>query len=666
MADSAIARDVNCLLDPSVSVRKAALLRLEHGVRARGEEEIQELGSDAVIKAILRRFADPSEKCRCLAVSILLSLLEIIPGCVVSLLPYILPVVSERLPLRSLPDEVEFGTKVGQEALLEPSEEVRLLLVRLLTSLLNHAPRLIHPFASEVASIIMVTATDSYPEVLMETMTLLERFTDTMDQKIKPIAKQLVSVILRLLVHNRYKVRVAALRAVHRLVLCGAHESIYDLTAYQDPNLVPIKAFYHPYTKTQYLALLATDKSVAVRKELLWVIASWLMKLDERKQHEVRLVPYVISGFNDSDKEVQALAFQLMEEIGRQYESENENEVRDMKQYFQESTENILIGSEALPPVFKHRPCLGARILVRNCFSVLLYAIDADLHAWTSGTKELSSRFLYTVLIFVEENATMHLEPLCNLFIKACGDLVVQKAILECAKVVGFFVDPSAYLPIILPHLSGELSGQSTIQNAGRTLKILSSFLAGTPSSLLAKHPPDICSSLTEQDLLTSIDSDVNSGIVLSCKAMVAASCEDELALLWIILHAISAAEFSRKPSEMAESVLRDLARASRRESSDKLLADHADSILSMLPDPEFWIMRSLQPFIFRRLLIAGAACGNEILNGLLLPILSGGTGCIAESVRETILSTLGHLEHDINLKLLVDAKTKLSQTEDL
>ncbi|EFJ05272.1 hypothetical protein SELMODRAFT_431728 [Selaginella moellendorffii] len=93
------------------------------------------------------------------------SLLETIPGCMMSLLPYILKISSQ-------------CSRVWNEGRARIDKK-KLYYIRGIPA----SRRL--PL---VASIIMVTATDSYPEVLMETMTLLERFTDTMDQKIKPIS----------------------------------------------------------------------------------------------------------------------------------------------------------------------------------------------------------------------------------------------------------------------------------------------------------------------------------------------------------------------------------------------------------------------------------------------------------------------------------------------
>ncbi|OAE34179.1 hypothetical protein AXG93_1593s1380 [Marchantia polymorpha subsp. ruderalis] len=314
-----INKDVNCLHDPAIDVRYEALHSLHRALlgdfvgevnflseRTTGQEHEVEnhmintglfesadkfawCVEEIVVKPLLKVFGDSSERCRYLAVSMLIALLQSIPESVFPLLPYIVPVISSRLPIKSLPTE-DPASKV-EVILVEKSEDLRLLLVTLLHELLKRSKAMIHPFASDVATILTAAACDSNPDVLMKTFAAMALFGEICSMKLKPVAKQLISVTLRSLAHNRHRVRVAALRAIHRLVLCGAHESIYDLTAFRDPNSVPIKAFYRPDPKTQYLALLAGDRSIQVREQLLKTVGSWLRELDERKEHECRLVP---------------------------------------------------------------------------------------------------------------------------------------------------------------------------------------------------------------------------------------------------------------------------------------------------------------------------------------------------------------------------------------
>lgn len=61
-----------------------------------------------------------------------------------------------------------------------------------------------------------------------------------------------------------WQVRVAALDAIKQAVLLGGHEMIYQLGAFQDPNLVPMAAFYEPTVSVNYLSKLAQDANPQV------------------------------------------------------------------------------------------------------------------------------------------------------------------------------------------------------------------------------------------------------------------------------------------------------------------------------------------------------------------------------------------------------------------
>jgi hypothetical protein len=47
-----------------------------------------------------------------------------------------------------------------------------------------------------------------------------------------------------LLTHNRFKVRVAAIKTIRAIIPTGSHEMILQLVAHRDPNSVAIKSFY--------------------------------------------------------------------------------------------------------------------------------------------------------------------------------------------------------------------------------------------------------------------------------------------------------------------------------------------------------------------------------------------------------------------------------------
>lgn len=72
-----------------------------------------------------------------------------------------------------------------------------------------------------------------------------------------------------------------------------------NLIGFRDPNIVPIKDFYEPSTKYNYLAILVNDRSVKVRETFYEFISDSLTRLPDRYDHESRLIPYFISGLFD-------------------------------------------------------------------------------------------------------------------------------------------------------------------------------------------------------------------------------------------------------------------------------------------------------------------------------------------------------------------------------
>ncbi|MCO5611522.1 hypothetical protein L7F22_065775 [Adiantum nelumboides] len=625
-----ITKHLNGLVDPFGSKRLEALKQLkaillgptqEPGGNKEAEGShgyplaVQHLLEEALAKPLLRRFADSSEKCRLHSISLLSELLMLNPQCIAVLLPYIIPVISERFPLQAVPSNSS-SLSVEPEykgILMEPSEEVRLLLMQLVHLLLKEVKSLIGPFASDIASILMCAAADKDPIVLVEVCSTLKLFAEVMENRLKTVAKNLIFAMLHALAHNRCRVRVAAIQAIEMLVFCGAHETLYQLTAYRDPNVIPISEFYHPSVKTQYLALLASDRSVTVREALLRTVTRWLVELPERREHEIRLLPYVLNGFIDENKELQGLAFDMMECIGQQYEREEEDEIKDVKQYLTEDIEmlEILRKGFQLPSFLKCRPCLGARIMVKRSFSIMLQALGADIQAWQQEPRTLAAKLLYVLLVFVEENATMHLPSLILIMMKTCLDPSINRKIEECAKLVGHFVQPSAFLDILIPRVSGDYFADASIQDKGRGLLVLSWIMQGSRSSSLNSRIPQICSVLTDQDILTSLQREVHASILTIVGVLVESldeTCKHEvITILWILLNANAVGTIIASPChEKVDCSLRKLSTFGCYDSTSGLIAAYVDNIIDLLLPPQLWSPRSLDSIICARLLEEG------------------------------------------------------------
>lgn len=73
--------------------------------------------------------------------------------------------------------------------------------------------------------------------------------------------------------------------------------------------------------------------SAQVRLAFLDCIGNWMLTLRERRDHEARLLPYILSGICDESPAVVQAALQFLDKLGQQYEQEHEAELADMLRF---------------------------------------------------------------------------------------------------------------------------------------------------------------------------------------------------------------------------------------------------------------------------------------------------------------------------------------------
>ena len=104
-------------------------------------------------------------------------------------------------------------------------------------------------------------------------------------------------------VNKHAKVRMAGLKALYSVLFCGVwkfNANIMEhMIGFRDPNLVPIKDFYEATTKLNYFAMFVADRSTVVRDYFYRTMANLMIKLPDKKDHEGRVFPYLISGLYD-------------------------------------------------------------------------------------------------------------------------------------------------------------------------------------------------------------------------------------------------------------------------------------------------------------------------------------------------------------------------------
>ncbi|EFJ44828.1 hypothetical protein VOLCADRAFT_106220 [Volvox carteri f. nagariensis] len=532
----------------------------------------ERLEGDGLGKALLRRFDDPSDTCREMAVTGLLRLLQAAPGAVLSLLPYAFPVVSERVRHR----------EESSKTLTEPCEEVRVALARLLRCLVTLAGKSFGGYAGEAVELVGALCEDPFHVVQEEACGVVVDMNDVLGLRLQPVARQLVAAVLPLTTAKRHRVRVAALQALRPTMHQGAHEMILEMVAWRDPNVIPVKAFYGDDLKVNFCGKLAADPHPAVRREFLAVVGDWMTGLRERLDHESRLLPFVLSALNDEAPEIQADAVGLLERLGIQYEQDHEKDLKDALSYLPEEAHGIgwqapgaagyvygtiAAGEEAtvnggravfvLPGPLRGRPRLGTRRLVQSNFGRVVGALSEELVSWLVEARRRAAALLRTELVLVEEWSEQHLHLVIPALTKvtllnaeehgwswglrgAITDPEVRSLIRDCCAVIGAFTDPELALQLLQPRLMDE--AMADLGHRAAALEVLACVIRGAgPRRTMDPHLGAVLELLTAESLITCEDSRIRKALLEVVEQLVAtcgpACNRHNSQLLWLCLH---------------------------------------------------------------------------------------------------------------------------------
>ena len=249
--------------------------------------------------------------------------------------------------------------------------------------------------------------------------------------------------------------------------------------------------------QVNFCGKLSTDAAPAVRLEFVEALGDWLMHLDERIDHQGRLLPYLVSALTDSHEPVRQRALQHIDSIGALYEKDNEKDLKDIVCYLPSEAHNIgwtpiadvwkgfesvphatgaCIGggdgisskkqgscSALFPEVFCERPRLGARRVVAANFPQIVRGIIGELRGWQSHTSCYAMKLLQAYAVYVEDWMQQHLHELLPALLQAVGkacmehdDEAVDLA-AGCCRLIGVFVTGKVLWATLEPVLSDTL-----------------------------------------------------------------------------------------------------------------------------------------------------------------------------------------------------------------
>ena len=512
---------------------------------------------EVVAKPLLRRFEDPNEKCRELAIATLTHNLGIAKeDGVECLLPYVMPVLGERIRLTG-GSELREIMVIGSDLInlshtnridtydfarltaakgspAERAEEVRLHLVRLVRVIVTHGSHALMPYAQDCCEFILTLTHDPYHEVAIAAVASLREFAEAMNRRIWTVSKILLAAIAPRLGHRRQAVRVATVEALTPLIFNGGHEAILDLCSFRDPNVVAVRAFYGDDTKVNYFGKLITDACPKVRLTFVRAVGTWLLELPERRDHEGRLLPYLMSGLIDEDARVQACALETLTKLGELFIVDHAEDMKDKLYYLPDAAhahgwmdgkvwEAIAEGAVPPPAPFDKRPSLGVRLLVQGTFKGVLNALCDELSSWQEQPRFKAARLLRIFLLCIEDHVATNLEQLLSALCHAhvAEDASIRGAVVAATEILSYFVDPALSIAVLRKRMSP--SYDARIRQA--SLALLTAVVVGaTRVSVIGPYLAGLAGLLEEEGIVETRDTALRMAAVRYCDAVRVAS----------------------------------------------------------------------------------------------------------------------------------------------
>ncbi|XP_065919012.1 dynein axonemal assembly factor 5-like isoform X2 [Dysidea avara] len=315
--------------------------------------------------------------------------------------------------------------RLGQQEITESSEELRLSMITMLTSFMDHCGAKVPPYLNDVVTILQRTLVDPYHEVKKESCNCCCKLAVSAPREFHMEAESLVKPILHSMGHQHSRVRVACIKALGVAIQHGSATSIDDALP--------------------QLAQRLCDQAPSVRASLSVTIGNWLLDLYDRYSYHHKLVPLLLTFFYDEVEEISKSSIEHWDKIGAKYEGENEKDLKDQMDFPQQPN----CPAQLRFPL----PRLGCRVIIQRNFSKILPALLRDLTDWTTNSRIKSSQLLYILLYHLEDHVTQHLQAVFSGLYRSAQDeeQIVVEQTMQCAELIGFYVNPEIWTSFVLP-----------------------------------------------------------------------------------------------------------------------------------------------------------------------------------------------------------------------
>ncbi|XP_078521034.1 dynein axonemal assembly factor 5 [Lissotriton helveticus] len=572
-----LARHLNCLQDDNKATRRRGLCGLRQALLDPGLSgaTLQEVFS-SLLASLLRCLTDPAESCRELSLEVLTEGLRCLPK-PQQTLPYLMPALQQRL---------------GQPTLVEPSEELRLGLVQLLSLTVELCGARLAPYLDEMVRILQRTIVDPFPEVKKESCKCASSYAKSIPEHFHMQSESLIKPLMQTISHQHSKVRVAVIQTTGIVIQYGNGKSVDDVLS--------------------HLAQRLFDDSPQVRQAVMHVVGNWLLELRDRYSYFHKLIPLLLSCFSDEMPDIRQLAANYWEKIGLKWQQENEEDLKDKLDFY----------SSPGPcyPEGVNRPQLGCRELIhRNLFKILP-AISHDITDWVVGTRIKAAQLLAVLLLHAEDHITQHMELILSTLYQACSDeesQVVNNCV-KSAELIGAFVNPEVFLRLIMSALQ-----KSPMPSH---LMVLAAVIRGSSGQMIKPHLINIANVLSKPEICQGSEKVVYLEQLLCCMlSMIKASGENcsEISLqLMKVLVTILAVPTGEDLFNKVEATMRSLAEVQGLATIQDLYRQHMDQLMEWVASThEHWTNFSVERLQFEIIVAQSGPVIGEALHHLM-PIL--------------------------------------------
>jgi hypothetical protein len=529
---SKISKLVNTIKDKEIlkEVKKESMLEI-HKVLVVDKPEIKIEHLEEIIISFNKDFLSfslyfkESEIVREYALKTLIFIYSKLNISIIKILPFVISDLLIKLECNDLegwghlPDDIKPTPSSNPQKtvnLTEHSETIRVLYLFLLQSLFlneNITQEDFSPFINDTVNILRCLTMDPCNDIIKVSCETIKIFATKFKEKLYYFNSILGRSLFLALISKQSKIKILALEALDCLLNCSPFKKNYEimegLIGFRDPNIVPIKDFYEPSYKINYLAMLVNDGNISVRKKFFDIISDWLICKEDRYDMESRLVPYILTGLFDSNEDIADYCYQKILMIGKKQEEDNEKDMREEVQYGVDSlwTFNYIplevvqteiynpedhIKHLSYPSPIKSRPPRGSRFLIKKYLRRYVRnlckefdAIDMNIKLKASNlllysicfSEELTIEFLNEILFCVfrelskkqyssdSENALKNMHKLLGnkyngfTFGELKDAIELKNVLVKVCKMIGRFCDYESIVKIVYPTLKGDMFG---------------------------------------------------------------------------------------------------------------------------------------------------------------------------------------------------------------